>query len=133
MEIQRIQRGSGGVMQASDMYWTSSKDTNSESRRHALICIRFSTYTGAFYIGGGFEYDADGKITGYQAGRGNDRDQCLLTSRAPGACKTDEFGWTRISNSKVFLLGSIGLVRVSFFREAGVMLYAKMKIFSSKL
>lgn len=66
---------------------------------------------GAFYIGGSLEYDASNKLV-YQAGRGAERDNCLVMA-APGDCKQHEFAYTTISNSKVFLLGAVGLVCMS--------------------
>lgn len=73
--------------------------------------IHVCTTTAAFYIGGGFVVDEinPNKVS-YQAGRGLARDQCTKM-KSPGSCKGRDFGWTRITNSKVFLLSQNGFVR----------------------
>lgn len=73
---------------------------------------------GAFYVGGGLEYNQDNELV-YQAGRGPYRDPCLV-HKPLDACKYEEFGWINVTNSKVFLLAGIGFVSRESKKEPSV-------------
>ena len=79
--------------------------------------------SGAFYFGGILAYNSDNKLT-YNAGRSWDwrdhkRDTCNIKEcmyGQPGPCRSgcpfDDNSWIRVTNSKAFLSGGIGLVSI---------------------